>query len=324
MDKEQWSGILVWLEYCGQGWTELSLELLSKAKQLAEQTGEKIYGAAVVNKAAEEDLMLPVETLFLYEIPGPFHACAYEKALLDCIRKIHPSIVLAGGTLESRALISRVAIACRSGVTADCTELQINEDGLLLQTRPAFGGDIMANILTPEKRPQFATVRKGIFPEFSWKNSGRPLCIIQKMKAPDDCLLSSEPAIQQVGIEKARILVAAGRGVRQKEDLHMLEQLAQRLGGSLASSRALVEKGWISPDRQIGLSGKTVAPELLITCGVSGSVQFMTGIRRASCVIAINSDPEAPIFDVADYSLCGDIYEVIPQLLEKLEGLYAS
>ena len=319
MNREEWSGILVWLEIHDRQWTELSLELLSKARQLSSQSGEKVYGAAVVDQPGEELPMLPLAGLFLYEITGPFQACAYEKALTDCIEQLRPAIVLAGGTPEGRALISRTAAACGSGVTADCTELQCSEDGLLLQTRPAFGGDVMADILTPERRPQFSTVRKGVFPILPWEIREPCPCIRKKTDATGDRLLAFAPAAEQAGIDRARVLIAAGRGIRRKEDLQMLQQLADRLGGTLASSRALVEKGWMPPQRQIGLSGRSVAPELLITCGISGSVQFLTGIRRAACVIAINSDPEAPIFSVADHAICADLYEVVAQLMQKLE-----
>lgn len=323
MNEMEWSGVLVWLEQDGQTVTELSLELLYKAKELARQAKEKVYGIMV--RRGEGPLgpiqTLPLDGLFLYDTAEIKPTFREERALLECIQEVRPSIVLVGGTLEGRVLASRAAVSCRSGVTADCTELQLDKEGLLQQTRPAFGGDVMADIVTPQTRPQFSTVRQGIFPKLQWEGDQICPCVRRRLEEPEerDVLLAVEERQKKMGIEDASVLVVAGRGVKKKEDLELLEKLAHRLGGALASSRALVEKGWMRPDQQIGLSGKTVAPDLLITCGVSGSVQFRTGIRRAKCIVAINHDPEAGIFTVAHHSICCDLYQIVPQLLQRLE-----
>jgi electron transfer flavoprotein alpha subunit len=235
---------------------------------------------------------------------------------------VKPSIVLIGGTIEGRTIAPRLAVEYRSGLTADCTKLDIDEAGHLIQTRPAFGGNIMASIITETARPQFATVRQGIYEKparletaevpvefFDFSVTGR------KIK-----LLGTEKIINKNNLTDQKVLVVAGNGVKRKEDLEMLRDLADLLGGRLASSRALVEKGWMTPGDQIGLSGSAVCPKCMITCGVSGSVQFMAGMKTTPNIIAINTDANAAIFDIAHYPICADLYEIIPELLNILKS----
>lgn len=322
MSKEAWSGILVYLEIYKGSIVEVSQELLGKALELCGKNGEKIYGAAVIRQGetCEFPETLPLDEVFLYEMEEPFQADLYEEALIDCIREYRPSVVLIGGTVQGRSLAARLAVAFRTGVTADCTFLDISEEGNLIQTRPAFGGNIMASILTAQTRPQIATVRPGVFERTFLKNKRivpvrREVNVTRKQKTQIEEIREVQ---RKSGIEEQDILVVAGRGVRCREDLEMLRELAELLGGKLASSRALVEKGWMSHENQIGLSGKSVKPKCMLTFGVSGTVQFMAGMRNTPNIIAVNSDPQARIFEIAHYPVCADLYDVLPGMLELL------
>lgn len=323
-DKNKWSGILVYIE-CFQGKVQpVSLELVGEAYRLSGICKEPVCVVAVgaqMERVKEQLTGLPVLKAFLYETEDEYDPELYEKLLTQCIWEIRPSIVLIGGTWEGRALAPRAAVAFRTGLTADCTELSIDENGNLVQTRPAFGGNVMASIVTETCRPQFATVRPGMMmpvtKDFTACTIFQSQIIVKKDGAVR--ILGSEPIVEKSSITDQKILVVAGRGIRKKEDLDILRELAALLGGKLASSRALVEKGWMKPDEQIGLSGSTVSPEWMITCGVSGTVQFMAGMKHTKNIIAINSDPNARIFEIAHYPVCGDLYEIVPELIEILK-----
>lgn len=326
MKNDKWSGILVYIENHGQIVHPVGLELIGEANRLAKQSGEKVYTIAIgenIERIEEQLMGYPIEKVWLYELEGEFQSDRYEEPMEACIRKLKPAIVLMGGTYEGRALAPRVAVSFKTGLTADCTELQMTKNGDLLQIRPAFGGNIMASILTEQTRPQFATVRPHIFPMIQKSQVYAPQFCINNYKSTKKCftVLSAESIKEVSGIADQNVLVVAGRGVRKKEDLEMLHELATRLGGKLASSRALVEKGWMLPQEQIGLSGISVTPKCMITCGVSGTVQFQVGMKSTQNIIAINTDPKARIFEIAHYPICADLYEVIPQLLKQLVDL---
>lgn len=323
-EKEKWSGIFVYIE-CFQGSIRpVSLELLGEALRLSEMNGERIYAAAIgaeMEQVRKALLECPAAEIFLYETEDEYTPQFYEEILVQCIQEVRPSIVLIGGTKEGRALAPRAAAAFRTGLTADCTSLSIDEQGNLVQTRPAFGGNVMASIVTESARPQFATVRPGMMAAAEQRKKTAPVFHLQSME-------NKGSAVSIVGVEKAEekesvtdqeVLVVAGRGIRKKEDLSLLRELADLLGGRLASSRALVEKGWMKPEEQIGLSGNTVSPEYMITFGVSGTVQFMSGMKYTKNIIAVNTDPDARIFEIAHYPVCGDLYEIVPELMERLK-----
>lgn len=322
--RSEWKGILVYLQ-CQNGKMHSSAaELIGEAGRLARISKESVYVLGIgseIRRLQEELEGYPVAKAYLYETQDIYEPCLYADLAESCIRELMPSVVLVGGTYEGRSLAPRLAVRFRTGLTADCTSLDMDEAGNLVQTRPAFGGDVMASILTENSRPQFATVRPGMMnPAKKEEINQTEICI-------RDCTEirgKAEIAVQEcrnntVDIRKCRILVAAGRGVKKKEDLEMLYELAEFLGGELASSRALVEKGWMPAERQIGLSGNSVRPEYLITVGVSGTVQFMAGMRQTKNIIAINSDPKARIFEIAHYPICGDLYEIVPAMIKQLK-----
>lgn len=317
--------ILVYVEFDSSGIRPVSLELIGEATRLAEKAKTKVCAMAVGENTNLLKPVLgryPLETVYLYENSGGFRADVYAQAVEDCVGRICPSILLVGGTGEGRALAPRVAARIRTGITADCTELDIDDCGNLVQTRPAFGGNIMARILTPERRPQIATVRPGVMKQILPSDEKNVTFIkidFEHAQSGVTILKKTEEASED-GITNADIIVAVGRGVKCKEDLLMLQELAQLLGGKLASSRALVEKGWTSASQQIGLSGQTVSPKCLITFGISGSVQFRAGIKNADIIISVNNDPNAEIFKIAHYPICCDLYDVVPEMIKMIKG----
>ncbi|WP_213951362.1 electron transfer flavoprotein subunit alpha/FixB family protein [Tepidanaerobacter syntrophicus] len=325
MNKE-WEDILVYLEYHYGIIHPISPQLIGKSYELALSAGKNVYGVMAgkdVYKSKDQLKGFPLKKVFLYETEDEyFRSDLYEELITDCIYATKPSVFLIGATPEGRALAPRIAARFKTGLTADCTELLIREYLNLVQIRPAFGGDIMAQIITPNARPQLATLRygaaKSIEPVFEHRiefiNITKEKCM-NKIE-----VINSEIFHETKGIAQQDILVVAGKGIRKKEDLSMLEELAKLLGGELASTRGLVEKGWIPIDKQIGLSGQTVKPKLLITCGVSGSLQFLAGIGGADLIIAINTDKNAKIFNIAHCPICGDLYEIVPELIKLIKN----
>lgn len=327
VNKEEWKDILVYIEYNHNKVHPISYQLIGKAHELAASTGYDIFGIIIGrNTSLSKDQLkkYPLKKVFLYETEEEyFKADLYEEVFSSCIKKSKPSVVLIGGTTEGRSLAPRVATEFKTGLTADCTELILRENTDLVQIRPAFGGNIMAQIVTTDTRPQLATVRYNVMKPIEPTFEHDIEFIVEEIghqAGNKITILEAAPIPKIKGIAQQEILVAAGRGVKKKEDLTMLEELASLLGGELASSRGLVEKGWMTSDKQIGLSGQTVRPKLLITCGVSGSVQFMAGMSGADNIIAINTDVDAKIFNIAHYPICGDLYEIIPELINKIKN----
>jgi electron transfer flavoprotein alpha subunit len=250
---------------------------------------------------------------------------SYARVLSALIREYKPEIVLTGATSIGRALIPRVAIEIETGLTADCTGLEIDtESRLLLQTRPAFGGNIMATIVCRDHRPQMATVRHKVMKELE-RDDSRNGEIIKK-DFPEEVFFSRtkllnsvEEATDLVNITEADIIVSGGKGLGKAENFTIIEELAKVLGGAVGASRATVDAGWIPYSHQVGQTGKTVCPKLYIACGISGAIQHLAGMQSSETIIAINKDPEAPIFKVATYGIVGDLFEVVPQLIKKLQ-----
>ncbi len=328
VDKDAWKGILVFVEQEEDGIHPVGLELIGKAKELAEKVDYSVYAVAIGGPAMEQQakslLRYGVEKVFVYahEQLQAYRGDVYTNIMEDCIKKLKPSVVLVGATSLGRALAPACATRFRTGLTADCTVLDIKDNTDLVQIRPAFGGNIMAQIITTNTRPQFATVRYKVMnaPQKGEIKGEVISCQVTAEMLSSGLEVISRDIIKRTkGIEEEEVLVVAGRGVKKQEDLEMLRELAQVLGGQLATTRPLVEKGWNDVTKQIGLSGRTVKPKLIITCGVSGAVQFAAGINGSECIVAINTDPEAPIFKIANYCVTKDLYKVVPQLIETLK-----
>ena len=329
LDKSKWRGIAVYVEQSGGGIHPVSLELLGKAKELAGKTNQPVYAlfpGHQLEAAGRELLHYGVHEAHLYDQIEleRFNIEAYAAVFEDFIIRVRPSSILVGATTIGRQLAPRVAARMRTGLTADCTQLEIRENTDLIQIRPAFGGNIMAQIFTPNHRPQMATVRYKVMdaPSRSQAPCGKLLHFTlaeDKLKSRIQVWSVSQKVMEQ-SIDSADVLVVAGRGIKKESDLEMLKELAGLLGGQLACTRPMAECGWVEARRQVGLSGRTVRPKLIIACGVSGAIQFVAGMNHADTIVAINKDEKASIFRVAHYGLVGDLYEIIPQLIADLKG----
>lgn len=281
-------------------------------------------GSNIYDKA-EELLHYGVDKVFVYdeEELKYFRIEPYTAAFSDFINNIKPAAILVGATTIGRSLAPRIAARFKTGLTADCTILDMKENTDLVQIRPAFGGNIMAQIVTPNSRPQLATVRYKVMtaPERSEEVKGEIIkCEIKKENLKSKITaLDVKKKNKDVGISDAEIIVAAGRGVKSEKDIDLLKELAELLGGEFACTRPLIEAGWVDAKRQIGLSGRTVRPRLIIACGISGAVQFTAGMNNSDYIFAINTDDKAPIFKVANYGIVGDLYKIIPDLIEKIK-----
>lgn len=328
VDKTIWKNIAVYVEHEDGEIHPVTYELIGKARELAEKIGQEVvclFIGSDIKEKAKELLHYGVKKVYVYDKPNLKHYVteSYTAVFEDFINENKPGSILVGATTVGRQLAPRVAARFKTGLTADCTILDIKENSDLVQIRPAFGGNIMAEIHTPNNRPQIATVRYKVMnaPERSTDETGE---IIEK--TIDDSLLISKIKILDVkqkekvsGIENADIIVAVGRGIKSKEDIGIIRELADALGAEIASSRPLVEAGWMEAKRQIGLSGRTVRPKLIITCGISGAVQFAAGMNNSDVIFAINKDEKAPIFKVADYGVVGDLYKIVPALTKMIK-----
>lgn len=328
VDKTKWSDILVFAEQSEGSLHPVCLELIGEAQRLTAGKDQKVKAVILgghVEDCARELRHYGVDEVHVYEGEelSFFRADAFAACVEDCIKKIKPSVVLVGATALGRSLAPRLSTRFRTGLTADCTQLELKDNTDLVQIRPAFGGNIMAQIVTPNTRPQFATVRYKVMEAPVRMEEEKGEVLRQRMpKAVRDSrvrLVSTEPVPKAANISDAEILVVAGRGLQKKEDLELVRELAGLLGGEYAVTRPLAEKGWESNTRQIGLSGRTVRPKLIITFGVSGAIQFTAGMDQAEHIIAVNSDKDAPIFKLAHVGIVTDLYEVLPQIIAMLK-----
>ena len=323
-------GILIYAEVESGRVHPVAFELLGKAREIGEKISGQVWSIILgheVKDLASELIQYGADKVFVYDHPTlrEFDVIRYKEILVDFVKKFNPEIFLIGATLLGRSLAPRVAAALRTGLTADCIDLRIDEDGDLIQIRPAFTGNILAHIKT-KSRPIMATVRYRVMemPEKDLSRSGE----IIEMEVPEigetGLKMLGEVEERRVNLAEADIIVAGGRGLKSKDDLKMLEELASLLGGVVGVSRPLVDEGWISKDHQVGFSGNTVKPKLYIACGISGSPQHLAGMRDSEIIVAINLDPSAPIFRYADYGVVGDLYEVLPKLIKILKNAKRS
>ncbi|MFL0246048.1 FAD-binding protein [Candidatus Clostridium stratigraminis] len=328
IDKNMWKGIAVFVEHLEGDIHPVTLELIGKARELAAKINQKVYCIFMgydVTEKANELLYYGVDEVAVYDYSELKHFTIepYTAVFEDFVNKYKPAAILVGATTVGRSLAPRLAARFRTGLTADCTVLDMKENTDLVQIRPAFGGNIMAQIATPNSRPQLATVRYKVMsaPERTLKAAGRTtICSLDKEKLTSNInVLKVIPKVKESGISEAEIIVAVGRGVKSEKDLEMIKELVEVLGAELAATRPLIENGWVDAKRQVGLSGRTVRPKLIITLGVSGAVQFTAGMNNSEYIFAINKDEKAPIFKTAHYGIVGDIYEIVPKLIEKIK-----
>lgn len=306
---------------------KVSYELLGKARDLAKALNEEVHAVLIGKVDDPEDLIrYGADAIFYCEddVLTQFQVEPYTKILEDLIVKHQPRILIAGATTIGRSLLPRLAIRVKTGLTADCTGLAIDpENKNLLQTRPAFGGNIMATIICPRTFPQMSTVRPKVMKSIPRDPSrkGKISRISPATRASRTKFLEFIPDLtQKVNIAEASIIVSGGRGLGGSENFRLIEELAGRLGGAVGASRGAVDAGWIPFSHQVGQTGKTVCPELYIAVGISGSIQHLVGMQSSKFIVAINKDPQAPIFKVCDFGIVGDLFEVVPKLIKALNG----
>ncbi|HWR61582.1 MAG TPA: electron transfer flavoprotein subunit alpha/FixB family protein [Clostridia bacterium] len=329
VDKSLWKGIGVYVDHVEGEIHPVTMELIGKARELAAAVGFPVYCVFIghnIGSRAEELLYYGVDEVFVYDYEElkDFRIEPYAAAFEDFIEKVKPSSLLVGATTIGRSLAPRAAARFRTGLTADCTRLEMKENTDLVQIRPAFGGNIMAQILCPNTRPQMATVRYKTMnaPERNRLPGGKiTFCEMDKSRliSKIEVLKVTRKEIED-NISDAEVIIAVGRALKTEKDMSMVKELAELMGAQIAGTRPLIEAGFISPRKQIGLSGRTVKPKLIITLGISGAVQFTAGMNGAEKIFAINSDPNAAIFNIAHYGILGDIYEIVPQLIENIKS----
>lgn len=329
IDKSKWQGIAVYVDHVEGNIHPVTFELIGKAKELAKKINQKVYCLFIgynIKDKAEELLHYGVDEVMVYDKKEleDFRIEPYTFVFSDFINKVKPSSILVGATTVGRSLAPRVAARFRTGLTADCTVLDVKENSDLVQIRPAFGGNIMAQINTPNSRPQMATVRYKVMsaPSRQTETSGHiNFCDIDSENLTSGIEVKNIiPKEKEHSISEAEVIVAAGRGVKSEKDMAMIRELAEVLNAELGATRPLIESGWIDAKNQIGLSGKTVRPKLIIACGISGAVQFAAGMNNSDYIFAINKDPKASIFKIAHYGIVGDIYDIIPKLINEIKS----
>ena len=330
-DLSSYQGVWVFAEQKKGKIQSVTYELLGEGRKLADQRGVELAAVLIGNDLeaeARELFIRGADKVYLAESEclADFLDEPYSRILSRLIREHKPEIVLTGATAIGRSLIPRVAAEIKTGLTADCTELAIDEErGLLLQTRPAFGGNIMATIICEDYRPQMATVRYKVMKE-AVADPERSGEIIRVEVTPDELisrtrfLESVEELEYAVNITEADIIVSGGRGMKGPENYAILQELAGLLDGAVGASRAAVDADWIPYSHQVGQTGKTVQPKVYIACGISGAIQHLVGMQSSEIIIAINKDPDAPIFSVATYGMVGDLFEIVPALIKRLKA----
>ncbi|MCP3966137.1 MAG: electron transfer flavoprotein subunit alpha/FixB family protein [Lentisphaerae bacterium] len=308
----------------------ISFELLTRGLALAAKSGQKLcamlFGHNIEDAGLQELIDRGADMVTVIDSPElkDFLVEPYSQCILEILQKYKPQIVLAGATTSGRTLLPYVAMTAHTGLTADCTELDIEpETGLLLQTRPAIGGNLMATIKCPDFRPQMATIRPRSTPQAPHKK-GRTgtidhLTLPEKAKFSRIRFKRFVPEEEEFNLQDAERIVVVGRGIKKAENLPLIRELADALGAAVGATREVIDRGWLSYPHQIGLSGKTVTPKFYFAVGISGAIQHLAGMQTSETIVAVNSDPEAQIFQVADFGIVGNLFEVLPPLIEKIK-----
>ena len=329
MDKAQYKNVYVFVEQREGVIQNVGLELLGKARELADALNEKVYAMLLghdLTTQAQECIAYGADTVLRVDAPelATYVTEPYAQAIYQIIRDNKPSIVLIGATTIGRDLGPRLSARVETGLTADCTGLEISEDRDLLMTRPAFGGNLMATIICKEHRPQMSTVRPGVM-RMGQRDDNRKGTIedvkinFDKSKFRVRVIETVKQTKNLVDITEAHVLISGGRGVGNAEGFDMLRAMANTIGAEVSASRAMVDAGVLGHERQVGQTGKTVRPDLYFAMGISGAIQHLAGMEESEYIIAINKDKFAPIFNVADLGIVGDVRKIVPLLTEKLK-----
>ncbi len=332
------NNVFVYCETEGTVVAEVSQELLTKGRKLASELGVELHaivaGTGIKGKVEDQILPYGVDKLWAFDAEGlfPYTSAPHTSIMVNLFKQENPQICLMGATVIGRDLGPRVSSSLTSGLTADCTQLEIGDyddlksgkhyDNLLYQIRPAFGGNIVATIVNPEHRPQMATVRSGVMQKALYQGQAKgevEYCDVAKYVPSTDFVvkvIDRHVEAAKHNLKGAAIVVAGGYGMGSKENFDMLFTLAKELHGEVGASRAAVDAGWVDNDRQVGQTGVTVHPKVYIACGISGQIQHIAGMQEAGIIISVNSDPDAPINKIADYVINGTVEEVLPKLIK--------
>lgn len=327
-EKGDWHGVWVFVETQGNDVSPVSYELLGEGRKLADLLKTELSAVVLGEGSFKPDGLFARGADKVLNGAHPYLAErdpeTYSAALVESINRYKPEIVLAGATSFGRTVMPKVAATLETGLTADCTGLDIDkEKGLLLQTRPTFGGNLMATIICPDRRPQMATVRPHVFKQPEEDASRKGEIIDMELTGQLTSRISLLDRVVELAadekLEDADIIVSGGRGMGSPEGFEHVKELARVLGGAYGASRAVIDEGWIPYSHQVGQTGKTVCPKLYIACGISGAIQHLAGMQTSDRIVAINKDPNAPIFEVADYGIVGDAKDILPVLIAELK-----
>lgn len=332
MNFDDYKNVWVFIESFEDQPKSVGLELLGQGRRLADELGQKLVAVVLGRDTTElarasalygADQVITVDG----EEYASYSADAYGYAFLKLVDKYKPNVILIGATVNGRDLGSKLAVSLRTGLTADCTALRVDEETKnIVWERPAFGGNLYAQILCATTRPQMGTCRPGAFKMPPERPENHPECIRESIHVPQDSLrtrvLEFVKAAKsgEIPLGQAQVIVSGGRGMKNAENFALLRELADALGGTVGCSRAAVDAGWMPQSRQVGQTGTTVSPRLYIACGISGAIQHIAGMSESDTIVAINKDENAPIFEVADYCIVGDLFEVIPAILKELKA----
>jgi electron transfer flavoprotein alpha subunit len=332
---EGYKNIWVWIETFEGAARSVGLELLNPGREMAQTVGQKLVALVIghnAEKAAQSAITYGADEVILLDdaVFSDYNVETYTAAMFRMVEKYKPDTVLFGASSTGRDFAPRLACRLKTGLTADCTGLSINEEtGNVQWTRPAFGGNLMAVIECPNTRPQMGTVRPGVFKKLA-SEEGRSGEIIREsagtLSKPRTRLVERlvDPGSAQVNLEEAEIIVSGGRGLGKPENFSLIRALAEVLGAEVGSSRAAVDAGWISHAHQVGQTGKTVGPKVYFACGISGAIQHLAGMSGSDTIVAINKDPDAPIFGVADYGVVGNLHDILPAFTEEVRKIKAD
>ncbi len=332
LDKNDYQGIWVFAEQRAGALAPVVFELLGKGRELADEMGCELSAVLLgheVGSLTSQLIAHGADQVIVVDDPElkNFRDERYTQAMVTLSNKYKPSIILAGATVIGRSFIPRVAVNLKTGLTADCTGLSYDaESGNLMQTRPAFGGNIMATIMTANHRPQMATVRHKVMDAMEADESRNGTVIEESIDFDQEEAMSTWLEFEKektnlVNITEANIIVSGGRGLKEAKNFALLEELAEAVDGAVGASRAAVDSEWIPYAHQVGQTGKTVKPGIYIAVGISGAIQHLAGMSSSDYVIAINKDPDAPIFKVADLGIVGDLFEIVPKLSKRIKEL---
>ena len=342
------NNVFVYCEMDGCHVADVSLELLTKGRKLANELGcqlEAICAGTGLEGVAKQVMPFGVDRVHVFDAPGlfPYTSLPHTSILVNLFKEEKPQICLMGATVIGRDLGPRVSSALTSGLTADCTQLEIGShedkklgktyDKLLYQIRPAFGGNIVATIVNPEHRPQMATVRPGVLKKGEYNEAKANAVVVEpvafELSEADiktKVLEVVKEAKELVDLTGAEVVVSVGRGISKDVEtgIKLAEELAGLFGGVVGGSRAAIDSGWLSADHQVGQTGKTVHPKLYVALGISGAIQHKAGMQDSECIVAVNKSDSAPIFDVADYGICGDLFKVVPMMIDAIKAAKES